>query len=190
MHIPKKYTPFIFTALVFAVLAIAACLYGLAQVRDFEWRDENPNVNAIITTDIDTSNWKAYRNEKYGFEFKYPEGWEIVDLDNTGVGLLPPWKKQNIEYNGDTRIFIRENVKHLSMQDFYNGQSMPNLFKDAIDGYKSIRTDNQKGIIFNKVLGLSTSDIVVIDFEDYFMEVEATDNFDIFRSIINTIKTK
>src|SRR3989338_10823227 len=143
-----------------------------------------------ITSDIDTSGWQTYRNEEYGFEFKYPEGWEIVGLDNTGVGLLPPWKKQNIEYNGDTRIFIRENVKHLSMQDFYNGQSMPNLFKYAIGGYKSIRTDNQKGIIFNKVLGLSTSDIVVIDFEDYFMEVEATDNFDIFRSIINTIKTK
>lgn len=28
--------------------------------------------------EIDTSNWKTYRNEEYGFEVKYPEGWEIV----------------------------------------------------------------------------------------------------------------
>jgi len=27
--------------------------------------------------DIDTSNWKTYRNEEFEFEVKYPEGWEV-----------------------------------------------------------------------------------------------------------------
>lgn len=31
-----------------------------------------------VGSQIDTSNWKTYRNEKYGFEVKYPLGWSIV----------------------------------------------------------------------------------------------------------------
>jgi len=30
---------------------------------------------ATSTEEIDTSNWKTYRNEEYGFEFRYPEDW-------------------------------------------------------------------------------------------------------------------
>ena len=29
------------------------------------------------TSEIDTSNWKTYRNEEFGFEFRYPEGYEV-----------------------------------------------------------------------------------------------------------------
>ena len=33
-----------------------------------------------ITVD-ETADWKSYRNEKWGFEIKYPEGTKIVDAD-------------------------------------------------------------------------------------------------------------
>lgn len=42
---------------------------------------------------IDTSNWKTYRNEKYGFSFKYPKEWKIktsVEEGETGIVLNPP----------------------------------------------------------------------------------------------------
>src|SRR3989344_7258157 len=32
----------------------------------------------VTPNEIDTSTWQTYRNEEYGFEFKYPEGFNIV----------------------------------------------------------------------------------------------------------------
>ncbi|MDP2932970.1 MAG: hypothetical protein Q8N81_02460 [bacterium] len=31
------------------------------------------------TAQTDTSTWKTYRNEQYGFEFKYPQDWSLAD---------------------------------------------------------------------------------------------------------------
>ena len=38
---------------------------------------------------IDTSDWKTYRNEKYGFEVKYPNNWSVKETVS-GVELINP----------------------------------------------------------------------------------------------------
>ena len=42
----------------------------------------SPEETQPQTGAIDTSNWKTYRNEEYGFEVKYPEDWDTREVSS------------------------------------------------------------------------------------------------------------
>lgn len=50
--------------------------------------------------DGETANWKTYRNEKYGFEFKYPSSWQLYDAIQN-----PTW----FGYDYKIRVNYRKN---------------------------------------------------------------------------------
>ncbi len=80
---------------------------------------------------IDTSDWKTYRNEEYGFEFKYPKEWAIKKTTTPAVFYLRSEKFQPVFLgnlasgepfysDGEIKVEIFTNVHNLSIQERYS----------------------------------------------------------------------
>lgn len=58
------------------------------EVFQIEPKEEVKIIENTETNDTDTSNWKTYQNDEFGFEVKYPDVWEVNIQSSTG-SLLP-----------------------------------------------------------------------------------------------------
>ncbi len=94
---------------------------------------------------VDTSNWKSYRNEKYAFEIKYPQDWPV---DFSGNVLTVG----NAAAKGNPKCFLTITfaaskgagsvgpapVKHNEYDDIKDGERCDWTLKQIISSYKRI----------------------------------------------------
>ncbi len=72
----KGFTPVVLVLIVVVLVAIGAVGYFVA-------RNGQPPPPASSPSSTDTTSWKTYRNEQYGFEFKYPAAWRMDTYDGS-----------------------------------------------------------------------------------------------------------
>jgi hypothetical protein len=73
----------------------------------------------------DTSSWKIYRNQKHGFELKYPEMWSVGASSGMGPDIITIGKPpRGVEPNASLTLAIQqnENPKKLSIEKWFAEQ--------------------------------------------------------------------
>ena len=52
-----------------------------------EKREVKKDTKPIVVNNPPNTDWKTYRNEKYGFEFSYPQGWNLYSKSENEIWL-------------------------------------------------------------------------------------------------------
>jgi len=154
-----------------------------------------------INSPIDTSNWKTYTNDEYGFSIKYPSDWEnIPEVKISSVGLVssiasPEMIKARNDnsgmYRNDIEVYYFPKISDElnNKLNNWNAKSLDELIQNSNGKYTKVGEVNING---NKIYKITTSGILSSNF--LFIEKNgqlyeiAINNIDSFDSIDKTLE--
>ncbi|MDP1689537.1 MAG: PsbP-related protein [bacterium] len=122
--------------------------------------------------ETDVSNWKTYRNDKYGFEIKYPNDWtsvsknkEIINFASPSTQIISPEGDDSNSY--DVSLDIKENIQHRSLKEF--ARILGDGFYNGYKSEKQVMISGKEVLVYDDFggqVGLAPSYIAFIKFNN------------------------
>lgn len=105
--------------------------------------DDVKNELSFPDNTINTSDWEIYLNEVYGFELKYPKGWQVRNYQSPDAMVAFYDTRSEGSDNG---IYVE--IKDIKINDYLNSADI----KENISGYEKVRINNTQGYYFSNSL--------------------------------------
>lgn len=122
---------------------------------------------------IDTSDWQTYRNDQYGFEFKYPTDWTFVpqeDFSDTSAKLFVGFRHPGNLLGHDISIIVRDLNQPLN--EIYAPSTLEKSDSSITDG-KILMIADTKSYYFQDIQGPWPFDKVYIPNKNALIEISA-----------------
>jgi len=158
-------------------LAVSGCFK-----KPVEPVNQNQNTSTNQAGEIDTSDWKTYRNEEYGFEFKYPEGWEVkINSDEQKITIFYPEWRDGLPEGGSvmtvkiTNTNLNQFIDDYNRSDMLNGTPLSQIIKEEgyiIGGFAATKLTGSTaiGVDRNFLFIDHNNKVYIISFADFDQE--------------------
>ena len=174
---------------------MVAGLLGSFEIYQSYISSESPENIQNQTAQIDTSDWKTYRNEEYGFEFKYPTIWKEKGTDNWSTYFVNESEWEVLQVNLNELVDIKPEYLKIFAEHEVKRNNCPGdkvirveeksalyvLFCSATSEYYIYITPTKKG-----------DDLIMFkyhdDFEQDWSEIQKIAKFDQILSTFKFIK--
>jgi len=143
------------------------------QIKISIWDSENPNLfdksDDITLISQETADWKTYRNEEYGFEFRYPNEWNNVKQSGDTIMFMDSssqWADFVVRiYQKPLNLSLEEwvkNLKDIKSEKEITGK-IPKGFFEELNGYSFylIKTTSALSATFIKNAFIEKKGVVV-----------------------------
>ncbi len=131
-------------------------LYSKSKAPVDVTHNSTQSASSTVGSSIDTSSWKTFKDEKYGFEFKYPSS-----LGNVTEQPLKYQRQLDCSpSSGYDQVITTKSIEGLGVQiscDYNFEKTASTYAKDHYSGggtYEVIENNSQKSYLFNYVSGV------------------------------------